>query len=47
MQAFAKAGGASMKSLSWCLSGPQGIIAAIVAVLALGVIAMYRLEKAS
>ena len=47
MQAFAKAGGASMKSLAGALAGPQGIVAAIVVVLALGVIAMYRLEKAS
>jgi hypothetical protein len=55
---FVKAFGGGLKSgfggmakaaarLGPALMGPQGIVVAIVAVLALGVIAMYRLEKAS
>jgi hypothetical protein len=47
MKAFAQAGGASMSSMATALAGPQGIVAAIVAVLALGVIAFYRVEKAA
>jgi hypothetical protein len=47
MKAFASAGGASMSSLAGALMGPQAIIAGIVALLALGVIAMFRVEKAA
>ena len=47
MKAFAQAGGASMKSMAAAMAGPQAIIAVIVAVLAAGLIAFYRVEKAA
>ena len=47
MKAFSSAGGASMSSLAGALMGPQAIIAGIVALLALGVLAMFRVEKAA
>jgi hypothetical protein len=47
MKAFASAGGSSMSSLAGTLMGPQAIIAGIVALLALGVLAMFRVEKAA
>lgn len=47
MVAFAKATRASMKSMAAAMAGPQAIIAVIVAVLAAGLIAFYRVEKAA
>jgi hypothetical protein len=47
MRAFAVASKSSMGSLMASLAGPQGVIAAIVAVLALGVLAFYNIEKAA
>ena len=47
MKAFAQAGRASMKSMAAAMAGPQAIIAVIVAVLAAGLIAFYRVEKAA
>lgn len=47
MQAFSKAGGASMRSLAASLAGPQAIIAVIVAIAAAGVIAFYKVSKAA